>query len=122
MSEEKKEPLKTLFRNNPKTKEGKYLVKRRDGSVVEHPSFVLLARDPIAVVALRAYADEAERMLVNKLPGSEKMTPEWIADIRAFADMWDNYRAAHGDGDPGMGRHRQDDPATIEEMRKGWSA
>lgn len=95
------------------------MVKRRDGSVVEHPSFVLLARDPIAVVALRAYAAEAERRM---LAGDKEITPEWIADIRAFADLWDKYRAEHGDGDPGCGPHRKDDPATLEEMRKGWSA
>ena len=114
-----KQPLTSLFRDNPATPEGKYLVKRRDGTVVEWPSFVLGARDPIAVVALRAYADEAERLM---LAGNEQITTGWIDSLRSFADLWDDYRVAHGDGDPGMGRHRQDDPATLAEMRKGFSA
>ncbi len=45
-----------------------------------------------------------------------------VAALRRLADHYDAYRTAHGDGDPGMGRHRKDDPATIAEMRKGWSA
>jgi len=44
-----------LVRDNPKTPEGKYLVKRRDGTVVEWPSFVLGARDPASAPALRAW-------------------------------------------------------------------
>ena len=55
-----KKPLTGLFRDNPATPEGKYLVKRRDGTVVEWPSFVLGARDPHAAAALRAYADSVE--------------------------------------------------------------
>lgn len=35
MSEIVKQPLTGLVRDNPKTPEGKYLVKRRDGTVVE---------------------------------------------------------------------------------------
>jgi len=46
-----------LVRDNPETSEGKYLVKRRDGSVPPWPSFVLGGSDPHAAVALRAYAD-----------------------------------------------------------------
>jgi hypothetical protein len=115
----KKKPLTGLFRDNPETPEGKYLVKRRDGTVVEWPSFVLGARDPIAAVALRAYADEAERRMNA---GDATITPGWVAALRRFADRWDAYRASHGDGDPGMGPHRKDDPATIAEMRKGMSA
>lgn len=120
--EEDKPLLTGRFRDNPTAPEGKYLVKRRGGTVVEWPSFVLGARDPIAAVALRAYADEAQRMVDHLIPGYEKITPEWIAALRRFADEWDAYRAAHGDGDPGAGRHRKDDPATVAEMRKGWSA
>lgn len=37
-----------LFSNQPATKEGKYLVQRRDGTVPDWPWFVLGARDPIA--------------------------------------------------------------------------
>lgn len=111
MSEKK--ILKGLFRDNPETPEGKYLVKRRDGTVVEWPSFVLGARDPDAADTLRDYANRKE---------ARGCDPEWIASIRRFADEYDNYRQQHGDGDPEMGPHRKDDPATIEEMKKGKSA
>lgn len=46
----------------------------------------------------------------------------FAASVFRYADSWREYREKHGDGDPGMGRHRQDDPATIEEMKKGHSA
>lgn len=108
-----KKPLSGLFRDNPQTPEGKYLIKRRDGSIVEWPSFVLGARDLHAAVALRAYANSVEQAGGNA---------GWIAAIRRLAETFDAYRHAHGDGDPGMGPHRTDDPATIEEMRKGQSA
>ncbi len=110
---EEKPVLTGLFRDNPATPEGKYLVKRRDGSVVEWPSFVLGARDPMAEVALRAYADDAEW---------RDHDAGWVAAIRRLADEFRAYREMHGEGDPGMGRHRKDDPATIAEMLKGRSA
>jgi len=109
-----KQPLTGLFRDNPATPEGKYLVKRRDGTVVEWPHFVLGARDPHAAVALRAYA--------NSLENDPNAHPDFIARVRWWADRWDQYRAAHGEGDPCMGPHRVDGPATIAEMKKGWSA
>lgn len=59
---ESKKPLVGLWRDNPDTPEGKYLVKRRDGSVVEWSSFVLGPRDPAAPAGLRAYADKAEQL------------------------------------------------------------
>jgi hypothetical protein len=111
---DEKQPLTGLFRDNPETPEGKYLVKRRDGTVVEWPSFVLGARDPHAAHALRAYAASCAAD-----PG---MHPDFVRRLFGLADEFDAYRAAHGDGDPGMGRHRKDDPATIAEMRKGLSA
>src|SRR5882672_12228005 len=95
--------LKGLFRDNPETPEGKYLVKRRDGSVPEWPSFVLGARDPIAAVALRAYAEEAR---------NRGLDPWFCLALFRLADKFDLYRAEHGDGDPGRGAHRVDDPAT----------
>jgi hypothetical protein len=110
----KKPILTDLIRHNPKTPEGKYLVKRRDGTVVEWPSFVLGARDPAAPVALRAYAAAAEELGVCH--------PEMCAAIMKLADYFDAYRAEHGPGDPGRGIHRPDDPATVAEMRKGRSA
>ena len=112
MSEKPK--LSGLFRDDPKSPEGKYLVKRRDGTVVEWPSFVLGARDPHAAVAIRAYADSIAQ--------DPDVHPDFPARLRRLADEFDQYRAIHGDGDPTCGRHRQDDPATIAEMRKGTSA
>lgn len=114
-----KELLVGLFRDNPETPEGKYLVKRRDGSVAEWPSFVLGARDPYAAIALRAYADALYQGLKN---GDQGITPEFIVGVRRWADKFDQYRKENGEGDPGKGRHRRDDPATIEEMKKGMSA
>lgn len=124
MSEKKS--LKSLFRDDPATPEGKYLVKRRDGTVVEWPSFVLGARDPFAEVALRAYADAVEQEINHHLTyesaAEAGLTMEWVAALRRWADEFRRYRLSNGPGDPGMGRHRKDDPATIEEMRKGMSA
>lgn len=131
-----KEPLKSLYRDNPKTPEGKYLVKRRDGSVVEHPSFVLLARDPHGANTLRFYAallllpdDERDyfleqlRLLLNEYLGQpDGQNQDFVASVLRFANLWDTYRASHGDGDPLMGPHRPDDPATIAEMKKGYCA
>jgi|SRR6266853_1491688 len=106
--------LKGLFRDNPATPEGKYLVKRRDGSVVEWPSFVLSARDPAAPTALRAYA----RVGATEFGLNE----DYCRAILLLADKFDQYRAEHGSGDPDRGAHRVDDPATIVEMKKGRSA
>ena len=36
-----------LHRSDPKTKEGKFLVTRRDGTIPKWPHFVLGGRDPI---------------------------------------------------------------------------
>ncbi len=110
---EEKPILTGLVRDNPVTSEGKYLVKRRDGTVPEWPSFVLGGADPHAAVALRAYADSVERNGGN---------PGWVAGIRRLADDFDRWRDKHGEGDPGRGLHRKDDPATVAEMRKGRSA
>lgn len=119
MSNEKK-LLTGLFRDNVDTPEGKYLVKRRDGTVPEWPSFVLGGADPHAELALRAYADSVERSIEDGAGG--KATLELVASIRRWADEFRLWRETHGEGDPGMGRHRKDDPATIEEMRRGMSA
>lgn len=82
----------------------KFLVTRRDGSVPEWPWLVMGARDPAAPAALRAYADEADRL---------GMDPEYTADLRALADDWDDWRAKHGEGDPDAPRHRVDDPDVV---------
>lgn len=111
MPEEK--PLAGLWRRNPETPEGKYLVQRRDGTVPEWPSLVIGAKDPAAPVAIRAYADEAERLGMNA---------KYVSDMRDLAGEFERYRASHGDGDPDRGRHRVDDPAIIAKMREGRNA
>ena len=111
MTDEK--PLTGLWRNNPDTPEGKYLVKRRDGSIVEWPNFVLGAKDPASPAALRAYANAGRRAGFNV---------KMCDDICALADYFEAYRQQHGTGDPDRGRHRVDDPVTVEEMKHGKSA
>lgn len=109
-----KKKLTGLFRDQPGTPEGKYLVKRRDGTVPPWPSFVLGGADPHAAVALRAYADSCAQ--------DPAIDSGFVAALRRWADEYDYYRATHGEGDPGMGVHRPDDPATVAQMRKGRSA
>jgi hypothetical protein len=106
-------PEAGLWRKNPETPEGKYLVKRRDGTVVDWPNFVIGAKDPAAPAALRAYANKARALGMNE---------EYVCDVFALAEDFERYRIDHGEGDPGKGRHRKDDPKTIEEMRGGGSA
>lgn len=113
MSEKTEKPPAGLWRHDPDTPEGKYLVKRRDGTVVEWPNFVLGAKDPAAPAALRAYALEAEALGMN---------PRYVHDVRLLADSFERYREQHGEGDPDRGRHREDDPETVAEMRQGGSA
>jgi len=88
----------------------KYLVVRRDGTVPDWPYLVMGARDPIVPAALRAYADEAERLGYDA---------EWIADIRGQAGDFERYRAEHGDGDPDAPLHRTDDPTTVARIKAG---
>lgn len=102
-----------LWRKNPETPEGKYLIKRRDGTVPEWPSLVIGAKDPCARAALHKLADEAERLGFNA---------KYVADMHETAEEFECYRLAHGDGDPDKGRHRIDDPGTVAEMRKGRNA
>ena len=99
-----------LWRDNPATPEGKYLVKRRGGTIPEWPHFTLGAKDPCAPAALRAYAQEADRIGLD---------PAYALSVLNLATEWEEYRDAHGLGDPDRGRHRQDDPAIIAEMKQG---
>lgn len=85
----------------------KYLVQRRDGTVPEWPWLVMGARDPIAPAALRAYADEADRLGYD---------PKYVDDLRQLVMDWEKYRAAHGDGDPDAPRHRTDDPDVVNRI------
>jgi hypothetical protein len=102
-----------LWRNNPETPEGKYLVKRRDGSIVEWPLFVMGAKDPAVPTALRAYANKAAALGYSS---------QYVADVRELAQLFEAYRTIHGAGDPDRSPHRKDDPATVAEMRRGHSA
>lgn len=88
--------------------EGKFLVVRRDGSSPHWPHFVLGARDMAAPIALRAYADAAEKM------GYE---PEYVASIRELADDFVDYCTQEGTGDPEAPPHRKDSHDVIEAMR-----
>lgn len=103
-----------LWRNevDGKTREGKYLVLRRDGTVPEWPAFVMGAGDPAAPVALRAYARAAHDL------GWSQMS----ADMFDLADEFDRWRSEHGQGDPTAPAHRTDDPAILEKMRHGRGA
>lgn len=102
-----------LWRNGEGTREGKYLVKRRDGTIPEWPWFVLGARDRAAPWALRAYAVAALLFGLDR---------RYCADVWALAREWAAFRREHGQGDPDAPRHRADDPATVTEMAKGHSA
>lgn len=99
-----------LWKNNPATAGGKYLVTRRDGSNPDWPHFVLGARDPAAPAALRAYADTAERCTTYVFD------PQYIADIRRMAAEFEEYAKTCGEGDPSAPRHRIDDPETVDKM------
>lgn len=83
---------------------GKYLVTRRDGSTPDWQWFVLGSRDPAAPAALYAYADAAEKNL---------MDPKYVQDIRKLA--WEFEQDMH-DGDPDAPPHRKDDPETVAKM------
>jgi hypothetical protein len=97
-----------LFRNSKGTREGKYLVKRRDGTVPEWPWFVLGAKDPAAPAAIKAYATECAIL---------GMDPKYVSDLIALSHEFERYRLHHGSGDPDAGRERIDDPTTVAEMQ-----
>src|ERR1700683_1212073 len=99
-----------LWLNNPETPEGKYLVKRRDGTIPRWPHFVLAASDPAAPAALRAYADSAE---------ANNFDPAFVADIRSRADDFEAWRAANGAGDPDAPPPLAADPAPRPRGRGG---
>lgn len=99
-----------LWINSDEAPEGKYLVVRRDGSIPAWPHFVMGARDPAVPVALRAYADEAERLGYD---------PEMVADTRALSHSFESYCLTAGEGDPDAKPHRKDDPRVIDKMQFG---
>jgi hypothetical protein len=101
-----------LWKYNKDTPEGKYLVKRRDGTVPDWPHFVLGGADPAAPWALRAYAVAAFLLGFDRA---------YACDVWRRARDFVAYRCdpAHRKGDPDAPRHRIDDPATVAEMRRG---
>jgi hypothetical protein len=99
-----------LWRNTEGTREGKYLVQRRDGTIPEWPYFVIGAADPAAPDALIAYAEAARNL---------GMDQAYCDDLHALADRFMAWRAEHGSGDPDAPRHRVDDPAIIALMQHG---
>ncbi len=121
--DKKKKKMTGLFRDNPETPEGKYLVRRRDSTIPQWPSFVLGAADPFAEVAIRAYAEAVRQAVVGNTDLAEEtgVTIEYAARLRLMANEWREWRLEHGTGDPGMGAHRKDDPATVEAMKHGKS-
>jgi hypothetical protein len=107
--------LKQLYRHDPEGDGlGKYLVMRRDGTVVEWSSFVLGARDKHAKKALLAYADSIEE--------DPDCHPDLPASIRRLADEFEEERKRLGPGDPTRGKHRKDNPLVLLLMQQGKSA
>lgn len=88
-------------------KGGKYLVQRRDGTVPDWQWFVLGSRDPAATVAIRAYADECERI------GKD---PLYVAGLREMASDFEKDLISMGEGDSDAPPHRKDDPETVAKM------
>ena len=106
-------PDSGLWHYRPDLKGGKYLVLRRDGTVFPLPNFVLGHRDKAAPAALRAYADDCER-LMNV--GDSNYNQEYIADVRRLAVEFADLAADSPRGDPGKGPHRKDHPAVVDQM------
>ncbi len=86
------------------------VVQRRDGTVPDWPYLVLGGADPAAPAALRAYATAAEEL---------GFAPEYVADVRALALDFEEYRREVGPGDPDAPAHREDDPAVVAMIKSG---
>lgn len=113
--------LRGLVRDNPRTPEGKYLVLRRDGSVVEFPVFVLGARDPYAEKALRYYADLIEKNINNHT--AKPAYTYYPKALHRWADEFKKYREEHGDSNPCADKvNRVDCPLVVTLMKQGKSA
>lgn len=102
-----------LFSKSQGLAGGKYLVKRRDGTVPQWPYFVLGAADPAAPYTIRAYATKC---------ASIGMDAAYVGDLFVLADEFEAWRLANKEGDPDAIRHRVDDPATVAEMVKAKGA
>jgi len=99
-----------LWRNDDKTKGGKYLVVRRDGSIPAWPWFVLGARDPAAPFALIAYASACEDL---------GMDPVYVSDLRALSSQFSRYAEDYGHGDPAAPPEGKDNPAVVSALTAG---
>lgn len=99
--------MKVWVKAGGATRQGKFLVVRRDGSIPAWPHFVMGGRDPAVPHALRAYADKA---------GELGMDPEYVVSVRELADDFEKYRKWEGEGDADAPPHRKDDPKVIRAM------
>ena len=109
MENQEKSPSK-LWAHRDDIEGGKYLVLRRDNTVLPGPHFVLGPRDPCAEIAMVAYADAAL---------AAGLDAEFVASCYQHADMMRAYRLENGDGDPDRGPHRKDEPGIIRRMLDG---
>lgn len=87
----------------------KYLVLRRDNTMPDWPWLVLGAADPAVPHAIRALADESQRL---------GMDDEYVADLRRLADKFVRWRLSHATGDPDAPPHRVDDPSVIARLNE----
>lgn len=114
MNEEK--PNSGLWRYEKEIQGGKYLVLRRDGTVFDEPNFVLGKKDPATPKALRAYAEECQRIMLEDGDNS-RFNVEYIADVLKLAVEIEKFQeTAKESGDPGKGQHRKDNPRVIEQI------
>lgn len=99
-----------LFINNPDTSEGKYMLVRRDGTIVTKPFFAFLASDETAPSAIRAAADKARKL---------KWDTEYTDDLYELADSFEQWLEDNPElvGDPTSPPHREDNPVIIEKMK-----
>lgn len=101
-----------LWRHTEEHSEGKYLVVRRDGTIPPWPHFVIGAADPCAPAALKAYADEADRIGLDA---------EFAQSVNDEADNFELWRlsmpATMKKADPDAGPHREDNPFVLGMMR-----
>lgn len=105
---EKEKSILWAHRND--IKGGKYLVLRRDNTVLSGPYFVLGPRDSAARWAMRAYSVAA---------WFHGMDWRFVKSCWHHAGLMTTYRKSHGDGDPDRGPHRKDDPAVVSRMLEG---
>lgn len=85
-------PTGGLHRNLAGRSTGKFIVLRaRDGSTPDWPSFILGAKDPAAPAALRAYAVEAE------VRGFDRA---YVTDVVRLAAAFEAWQRKHGGGRP----------------------